>query len=167
MRSETSTARPAARGTESLGDALAQDADADALQVDETDEAEAGGQPRGVVELRGLPELHGGGGVHQQVETEVFLVHEELEIETIQTGVDVPVDVADVVANPVGTVIRELDADALAGAAALAPDAPAERAPREQRETLELGEEVRREQIRADAPLRPGSALVGLPRPAR
>src|SRR5712691_2461608 len=177
MRSETSTARPAsrarrayaarpepveelhqrqrlaaaARGTESLGDPVAQHADSDALQIDEPDKTEAGSQPRGVIELRGHAKGHGRRRVDQEVEAEVFLVHEELEIQAIQAGVDVPVDVADVVADTIRTVVRELDADALAGASALALDAAAERAPREQRETLELGEEVRREENLAGA----------------
>src|SRR5262249_23897578 len=100
-----------------------------------------------VQQLRGFPELHGRGGIDQQVQTEVLLVHKELRIQAVEAPVNVPIDVADVVPDAVGPVVGELDARTLARALALALDAPAEGSTRDQREALELGEKVRRQQL--------------------
>ena len=60
------------------------------------------------------------------MEAKILLVDEELEVEPIEAPVNVPVDVAQVVADPVLPVVGELDAHALARTLALAARPPAE-----------------------------------------
>ena len=72
------------------------------------------------------------------MEVQILFVHEELEIEPVEAAVDVPVDVAEIVARPVGAIVGELDAHALARALALTPRAAAKGLPRDEREALEL-----------------------------
>jgi len=141
--------RAPARRRPALGHPLAQDPHADPLVVGQPDEAERGGHPHRVVELGRLAEAHRGRRVHQQVQAEVFLVHEQLDVEPLESTVDIPVDVAQVVAVAVGTVIGELHAVAATRTAPLALDAAAERAPRQQGQAFQLSKELRGEQARA------------------
>src|SRR5262249_29059619 len=76
---------------------------------------------------------------------QVFLVDEELDVQPVQPTVDVPVDVAEVVAHAVGAIVAELDAVPTAQAAPLALHAAAKYAAREQRQALELRQKPRRE----------------------
>src|SRR5262249_6799374 len=120
--------------------------DTDALQVDEPDEAEGRGDPHGALELAGCPEVHRRRRVDDQVQAEIFLVDEELDVQAIEPAVDVPVDVAKIVADPVRAIVAELDAVPAPEASALALDPPAKDPAREQRQALELRKKVRREE---------------------
>src|SRR5262245_51797555 len=80
------------------------------------------------------------------MQTEVFLVDEELDVQPIEPAEHVPVHVAQVVADAVRAVVAELHAVPLARAATLTAAAPPERPPRGERHPLELGEEVRAEE---------------------
>ena len=139
----------APRRRPALGHALAQDAEPDSLEVHEPNEPERPGQAGGVVELGRGPERHRGRGVDDQVQAEILFVDEELHVQAVEPGVDVPVDVAEVVAVPVGAVVGELHAVPASRAAPLALDAAAEGPARQQRQALELREELRREEARA------------------
>ena len=81
---------------------------------------------------------------------EIFLVHEHLEVEAIEARERVPVDVAEVVADFIGTVVGEFHARALAGTLALPLDATDVRAPGHEIQALELHEKVVREQASTD-----------------
>src|SRR5436309_4818595 len=107
--------------------------------------AERGREAGPGLELRRRAEVHGRRGVQEEVEAQVLLVHKELDVEPVEAPVDVPVDVPEVVADPVGAVVAELDAVPAARASPLTPHAPAERAAREQRQALQLRQELRRE----------------------
>src|SRR5262245_17982402 len=138
------------RGRPSLAPLLAQDADPHPLEIDQAHEPQAGGRPRGVGELARRAEAHGGRAVEDEVQTQVFLVDEELHVEAVETTVDVPVHVAEVVAGPVGAVVAELDAVALARTPPLALHATPERAAGGEGEPLELGKELGGEEVLPD-----------------
>ena len=74
----------------------------------------------------------------------VLLFQEHLQKELFQPRVGVPIDEPQVVARHVVAEISELDALALARAAAFAFHPPAENLPAYQLEFLELGQEFRR-----------------------
>ncbi len=136
-----------ARGAPALGHAIANDGDTHPLVAGEADEAQGGGQARGVAELAGLPEAHRRRAVEEEVQAQILLVHEELEIEAVEAAVDVPVDVTEVVPGAIGPVVGELDAHPLAGTLALAAGATPEGPARQEGEPLELEEELGREQV--------------------
>ncbi len=77
---------------------------------------------------------------------EVFFLHEEAEEETVETGVEVPVEEAKVVADDVVLVVGELDALAFLLAAPLALHAAQEDLARHQLQLLQPGEELRVQQ---------------------
>ena len=85
------------------------------------------------------------------MDAQILLVDEELDVQAIGPPVDVPVDVAEVVADPVGAVVRELDALSLARATALALHAAAERPTRRDREPLQLRQELGAEYVLTSA----------------
>ena len=91
---------------------------------------------------------------------QVFLLHEEAQKEPIETGVEVPVEEAEVVADDVVAVVGELDALALLLAAALALHAAEEDLARDQLELLEAGEEVGLEQRRGGGGVGHGGSPV-------
>src|SRR5215831_2363680 len=116
-------------------------------EAGQADEAEGGGKTGGIAQLGRLAESHGAGTVEEEVEVQVLLVHEELQVEAIEAAIDVPVDVAEVVARAVRAIIGELHAHALVRALALAPSPSAEGAPREEGQALELSQELRRQKV--------------------
>src|SRR5439155_25610529 len=87
---------------------IAQDTDTHALVANQTHEAQGGGHAQRVVELGRRAELHRGGRVGEHVQAKVFFVDEELDVQTIEPTVDVPVDVSQVVADAVGPIVGEL-----------------------------------------------------------
>src|ERR1700730_4026142 len=109
--------------------------------------AQGGGQARRVAELAGLTEAHRRRAVEEEVQAQILLVHEELQIEAVEAAVDVPVDVAEVVPGAIGPVVGELDAHPRAETRALAGGATPKGPAREEREPLELEEELGREQV--------------------
>src|SRR5206468_7675055 len=60
--------------------------------------------PRGI-ELGGRAEIHGRGGVDDQMQAQILLVDEELDVQPIEAPVDVPIDVAEVVADAVRAIV--------------------------------------------------------------
>jgi hypothetical protein len=81
------------------------------------------------------------------MEIEILLVHEELQVEPVESAVDVPVDIAEVVTRAVRTIVRELHAHALVWALALAAGPSAKGAPRNEGQALELGQELRGQKV--------------------
>src|SRR6516225_10217131 len=103
-----------------LGDPFAEHADPDPLEVDQAHNAEGRGDPDRTRELARRTEAHRRRRVDDQVQAEILLVDEQLDVQTVEAPVDVPVDVAEVVAYPVGAIVAELDAVPAPEAAALA-----------------------------------------------
>ena len=135
-----------ARRRPALGHSIAERAHADPLEIHEPHEAERGGDASRGIELGGRAEIHGRRGVDDQMKAQILLVDEELDVQPIEATVDVPVDVAEVVADAVRAIVAELDAVPPAQAPPLAFHAPAKDAAREQREALELRQKLRREE---------------------
>src|SRR5262245_19029060 len=133
-----------------FGYVLAQDSHPDALEVHQPDEPEGGGQAHCVLELGRSSKAHGRGAVHQEVQAQILLVHEQLDVQAIRAGVDIPVDVPQIVADAVGPVVGELDALTLARAPALALHMTAEDAAGGQGQALELRQEIGTEELLAN-----------------
>src|ERR1700722_2526355 len=76
----------------------------------------------------------------------VFLLHEKTNKETVEAGVKIPVEKAQVVADDIVFIIGELNALALFLAAPLALHAAHENLARNQLKLFELGQELRVQQ---------------------
>src|SRR5262249_49723357 len=136
----------AAQGRRRLRSGRAECLDDDAIEVDQADESQRRGHLLGVVQLGRVAEVHREAVVDQEVDVQVFFLHEQAEEEAIKAGVKVPVEEAEVIADDVVAVIGELDRLALALAAPLALHAAEEDLARDQLELLEPGEKVWGEQ---------------------
>jgi hypothetical protein len=89
------------------------------------------------------------------MQAEILLVDEELHVQPVEAAIDVPVDVAEVVAHPVGAVVAELDAVPQRWLT-LAPH-PAAKHGAKQREALKLAEiRVKKFGARPASSARPG-----------
>ena len=119
----------------------------DAVSGGEGNVGERGGGLGGPLELGGRAEVHGAGGVEEEVDVEVLFLDEELEEEALETSVSVPVEVPEVVAGDVGAEVGELDGGAAAGGAALALGAADHDVLGDDGGLLELAEELGREQV--------------------
>ena len=139
-------AAPAAHGRQALRQPVVERLDDDAVEVDQADEAQGGRDLLGVVQLGRRAEVHRQAVVDQDVEVEVFLLHEQADEEPVEPGVEVPVEEAQVVADDVVAIVGELDGLALALAAALALHAAEEDLARDQFQLLQPGQELRVEQ---------------------
>ena len=100
----------------------------------------------GVAEFRRFAKIHRAAGVDQGVEMKILLFQVHLQEEFLQAGVGVPIDEPQVVARHVVAEVGELDALALARAAAFAFHPPAKNLPAHKLESFELGQEFGREQ---------------------
>ena len=131
----------AAEGRQALRQPVVERLDHDAVQVDQADEAERGGDLLGVVQLGRRAEIHRQAVVDQQVEVQVFLFQEQADEELVEAGEQVPVEEAQVVADDVVVVVGELDALALALRAPFALHPAEEDLARDQLELFEPGQE--------------------------
>jgi hypothetical protein len=126
---------PATRG------AAAQRAERDPVFRRETDVAERGRGPLRELELVRPARRHRRRGVEQEGDRDVLLLDEELHEELLEAGEDVPVELAEVVAEGVVAEVGELDAlSALDAAPAALQRAPGGR-PHDQEPPLQLPEE--------------------------
>ncbi len=137
----------AARGREALGHAVVEGEDADAVEVREGDVRQGGGDPLGVAQLRRRAEAHRPGAVDEDVDREVLFFLEEPQEQSPVPLVDVPVEVAEVVARGVLAVVGELDAAAGLLRAALGAGATRVEAARDDREVFELSLELLVEEL--------------------
>src|SRR5690606_26255777 len=122
-------------------EAFGEDAHADPVEIVERDVAERGSEAPRMVELGRLAERHAGARVDDQVQRQVLLGRVQLEEQLVEPRIDVPVDVAEVVAGPVVTEVGELQAATALRAGALAAQQAAEDLACEQLELLELAQE--------------------------
>lgn len=125
----------------------AEDGESDAVVLDESDAGEGEGEAGGEHEFVGDAGVHGGGGVDGEVESEVFLFEEEFDEEAVETGVDIPVDEAEIVARGVESVVVELDGSASAFAAAFALEFAGEDAAASEVEAFDAGEEAAGDEV--------------------
>src|SRR5712691_1626654 len=109
----------------------------------QADVAQAAGKLQRELKLVGLAPIHGLAVVHQQVHGDVLLVLEELDDEVVQPAIDVPIELADVVARHVLAVVDEIHGAAALRAAALALDLVGDPLAAHQTETLQAAEQGR------------------------
>ncbi len=122
-----------------------EEADGDLIPGGEGDGAEGGGEFAGVVKfvvvgVRFAAPVHGFGGVYEEVDGEVFFFFKEFDEGFFEPGVDVPVEVAEVVAGDVVAVVGKLDADAAFFGAAVAFHRPRADFVRHEGEGVEFAE---------------------------
>ena len=127
-----------------------QRADRDPVLAREPDVAERGRGALGEQQLRGLPGRHRRRGVEEERDRDVLLLDEELDEQPLEPGVDVPVELAQVVAEGVVAVVGELDRLAALDAPPAALEAAADRRAHEQQQPLELAQEGLVEDGRVD-----------------
>ena len=114
--------------------------------VHQPDERERGGDLLAVVQLRRLSEIHREAGIQERIKVEVFFFQKELEEKLVEPPVHVPVDVPQVVADRVISVVGELDRRTPPLALSLPLHPPDEDFLAHQLKLFELVEEFRVEQ---------------------
>src|SRR5882672_26838 len=112
--------------------------DRDAVEIRERDIGHRGRQPLGVEELRRIAVRHRQAAVDEDGKPQVLLDVEELEEEAVESAVDVPVDVAQVVALRIVAVVGEFRARAAPFRPLLALGAPGKKPAHDQLEMVEL-----------------------------
>ena len=116
--------------------------DGDAVEIGQRDIGQGRGHLPGKVELRRLAKGHAPRAVEQEVDVQVFFFLKPLEQQFVETGEEVPVEVAEVVAGRVFAVIGELDAGPHLHGPPLGHERAAKHALRDQREVFELFQEI-------------------------
>src|SRR5690606_37907706 len=104
-------------------------------------------QPPGLIELAAVAEPHRARAIDDEVDAEIFFLFVQAHEQAPEALVDVPVDVAEVVAGGVVAVVGELDAAALLLRAPLGPHAAGEHPPADDRQGLELALEIVAKQL--------------------
>ena len=124
-----------------------QKSDGDLIPRGKSNGAEGGSEFAGVVEFvviavcfRITAPIHGFGRVYKDVNSEVFFFLEEFDERFFQSGVHVPVEVAQVIAGSVIAVIGKLDADPALFRAAVALHRPRADFVRHEGEGVEFAE---------------------------
>ena len=131
-------------------DPAGQGADRDAILAGQPDVAQGRRRPLGEQELGGRTRGHRRGGIDEQRDRDVLFLDEELDEQLLQTGIDVPVELAEVVAERVVAVVGELDRLAALDAPAAALEAAPDRRAHQQEQPLELAQERLVEDGRVD-----------------
>lgn len=128
----------------------------EAVLVDQGDVSQGHGQAIGKDEFGRRTDVHGRRTVEDEDDGEVFLFAEEFDEESVESCVDVPIDVSEVVAGDVGAEVFELDAlPALLGTA-LAREFAGENLAADHVETIETAHDLRgKEFIERLGPWRP------------
>ena len=147
-------------------DPAGQRADRDPVLAGEPDVAERRGRPLGEQQLRRSARGHRRRGVDEQGDGDVLLLDEQLDEQALEPGVDVPVELAQVVAEGVVAVVGELDRLAALDAPATALEPAADRRAHQHQQPLELAQERLVEDGRVDVAREERRALAG-DRPAR
>lgn len=116
----------------------------DAIKIGEADVAERRGDAARLVEFRERARArrpkHRGAGIHEQVDVQILLLLEKLDEQTIQASVDVPVNVPQIIAGGVISIVGELQAGADLLRTSLGALIPAKQFSRQQIELLQLRE---------------------------
>ena len=127
--------------------------DAHAIEIREPDVRERGTDALRVPELSSAAEAHRRAGVDDEIDGEVLLFLEEAQEQSVEALVDVPIEIADVVARLVIAVIGELDAAAALLGAPFGAHAPTENPPAHDGEVVELSLKLVVEQLLVDVAL--------------
>ena len=117
-----------------------------AVEIDQRDVGQRRRQLPGEIELAAAAEAHAVRAIEQDVDVQVLLFLEALEQQVAVAGVDVPVEIPEVVAGRVLAVVGELDPAAELHRPPLREERTAEHALRDQREVFETRQEVGGEQ---------------------
>ena len=131
-------------------DPAGQRADRDAILAGEPDVAERRRRPLREQELGRGAAGHRGRGIDEQRDRDVLFLDEELDEQLLEAGVDVPVELAQVVAERVVAVVGELDRLAALDAPAAALEPAADGRAHQQEQALELAQERLVEDRRVD-----------------
>ena len=116
----------------------------------EPDVAERRRRALGEQQLGRVPGRHRRRGVDEERDRDVLLLDEELDEQLLEPGVDVPVELAQVVAEGVVAVVGELDRLAALDAPPAALEPAADRRAHQQQQALELAQEGLVEDGRVD-----------------
>ncbi len=130
-------------GREVGDDRVGEEGQADGVALLDRQVGQGGGQACRVVELRppGVGAAHRGAGVHEQVKVQVGVGVVFLDVEPVVAGVELPVEVAEVVAGGILAVRGELDAHPEVGAPVQAVHRPRHDRAGAQLDRLQAGEE--------------------------
>ena len=131
---------PAHRGTLAC-DPPSQCADRDPVLTGQRDVAEGRRGALGEQELGRLAGRHGCRGVDEQGDGDVLLLHEELDEQSLQPRIDVPVELPKVVARRVVAVVGEFHGLTAFDTPATALEAAADRRAHQQEQAFELAQE--------------------------
>ena len=140
----------AAEGVPAASRAPGERRDRDPILAREPDVAERGRGPLGEEQLGRAARRHRRRGIDEQRHGDVLFLDEELDEQLLEAGVDVPVELAQVVAERVVAVVGELDRLAPLDAAPTALETAADRGAHEQEKALELPQEGLVEDGRVD-----------------
>ena len=143
------------------GDPPGQRADRDPVLAREPDVAERRRRALGEQQLRRVARRHRRRRVDEQRDGDVLFLDEELDEQLLEPGVDVPVELAQVVAEGVVAVVGELDRLAALDAPAAALEPAADRRPHQQQQAFELAQEGLVEDGRIDLARQEGLAGAG------
>src|SRR5579883_1864923 len=96
-----------------VGDDVASEGDdRHAVEVRQCDVRQRGRELAGEVELGRLAEVHAPRSVEQEINVEVLFLLEPFEQQLVVAGVDIPVEVSEVVSRRIFAVVGEFDAAA-------------------------------------------------------
>ncbi len=140
----------AAHRRPSPGDPPGQGADRDPVLAGKPDVAERRRRPLREQQLGRVPGRHRRRGIDEQRDRDVLFLDEELHEQPLETGVDVPVELAQVVAEGVVAIVREFDRLAALDAATPALEPATHRRAHQQQQALELAQEGLVEDRRVD-----------------
>ena len=130
-----------AQAVPAAGDPAAQDGQLDPVLGGQADVAQGSRGPLGEQELVRPAGRHRRAGIDDQADGDVLLLDEQLHEQLLEAGIDVPVELAQVVAQDVVAVVRELDRTASLDAPPAALEAAPDGLVEEQLEALELAQE--------------------------
>src|SRR5205809_6896013 len=82
---------------------------ADTIKARKRDIADRGSDLAREIEFAGLAKRHRFAGIEEDANRQLALLFVELEEETLETTVEIPIEVAEVIAVNVSAIIRELD----------------------------------------------------------
>src|SRR5262249_31421757 len=111
-----------------------------------TDIAQRCRHASGIVQLRRGPHLHRLAGINKEMNGEIFFGSKELEKQVIETAVDIPVDITEIIPSVILPVITKLQTHAAAQRGPVVLALPPKDLACQQTQGLQLAHELRIEQ---------------------
>src|SRR5215813_13259937 len=119
---------------------------ANAVETIETDIAQRCRHASGIVQLRWGPHLHRLAGINKEMNGEVFFGSKDLEKQMIETAIDIPVDITEIIPSVILPVITKLQTHAAAQCGPVVLTLPPKDLACQQTQGLQLAHELRIEQ---------------------